>query len=321
MNVSFPERSPFSISQPPPVPADQIYAVKELHNLTHADGTTDDLAMAELLEEVRKMGIVRSEYIVQYRTSAIFCDCFYVMMELIDGAEYRDVVVARQKGGAPFLEAQIVEWTRQIATGLAHLHDDCKLIHQDLHNGNVMVTGNLAGGDDALRSSTVKIIDLGLASFKSDHSHCTSTRMRTMRTVRMDKTSKRRSSCVRVTADQIGGFKAIRAPEMHPAAGGDGAVQFDAKTDIWALGILTSEAALLAPIEEWSPWGSQGSPATKDSPKRPMLQGFGRDKEQQRAKKAAVVSRSPRLGILVTRMIEPDPRVRPTASELLRELS
>ena len=61
----------------------QSYAVKELTNLTNEDGTTDEVAMNELLEEVRKMGVVESEFIVQYRTAAVYRGRFYVMMEPI----------------------------------------------------------------------------------------------------------------------------------------------------------------------------------------------------------------------------------------------
>ena len=61
----------------------QVYAVKELTNLTLEDGSTDEVAMHELLAEVRKMGVVESEFIVQYRTSAVYGGRFYVMMEPI----------------------------------------------------------------------------------------------------------------------------------------------------------------------------------------------------------------------------------------------
>ena len=61
----------------------QVYAVKELTNLTLEDGSTDEAAMFELLAEVRKMGVVESEFIVQYRTSAVYGGRFYVMMEPI----------------------------------------------------------------------------------------------------------------------------------------------------------------------------------------------------------------------------------------------
>ena len=161
-----------------------------------------------------------------------------------------------------FKDEQVMAWGSQIALGLAHLHDECKLVHQDLHNGNVMITGlckDEEGGvldvdnDVLLATTSVKILDLGLASFKSDHSRTASERtmrMSTMRTMRTEAT--RRGSFVQIPAEEVGGFKAIRAPEMHPTAGqlSSGMVRFNAKADVWALGILLTEAILLSPIEE-----------------------------------------------------------------------
>ena len=151
-------------------------------------------------------------------------------------------------------------WGSQIALGLAHLHDECKLVHQDLHNGNVMITGlckDEEGGvlevdnDVLLATTSVKILDLGLASFKSDHSRTASERTLRMSTIRTMRTT-RRGSFVQIPAEEVGGFKAIRAPEMHPTAGqlSSGMVRFNAKADVWALGILLTEAILLSPIEE-----------------------------------------------------------------------
>ena len=234
----------------------QVYAVKELSNLTLEDGSTDEVAMNELLDEVRKMGVVRSEFIVQYRTSAVWQGRFYVMMDPILGVDFRDVVVARQATGVHFANEQVAAWGLQLALGLSHLHDECSLVHQDLHNGNVMITGlckdadGTISVDDILLSTTsVKILDLGLASFKSDHAHHTCTmRMGTMRAMRTQAATKK-DACVELNADDVGGFKAIRAPEMHPRVP-HGRVRFDAKIDVWALGMLLTEAILLLPIEE-----------------------------------------------------------------------
>ena len=166
--------------------------------------------------------------------------------------------------GVRFKDEQVMAWGSQIALGLAHLHDECKLVHQDLHNGNVMIAGLCkdaevgvleVSNDVLLATTSVKILNLGLASFKSDHSRTTAERtlrMETMRTMRTDAT--RRGSFVQIIAGEVAGFKAIRAPEMHPAELGQlstgGMVRFNAKVDVWALGILLTEAILLSPIEE-----------------------------------------------------------------------
>ena len=182
------------------------------------------------------------------------------------GAEYRDVIVARQHQlttqgvGAAFSDAQIESWTTQLASGLAHLSER-KLVHQDLHNGNVMIAGvskhadgTLTIEDDELISTSVKIIDLGLASFKSSRRSSSITGNSKRLSFKEDS---RRSSCVVAKAGDIGGFRAIRAPEVWPNDAGAGVgilpdrvVRFDAKVDVWALGILVTEAVLLSPIEE-----------------------------------------------------------------------
>ena len=186
-------------------------------------------------------------------------------------------MVARQATGAYLKDEQVMAWGRQIALGLAYLHDECSMVHQDLHNGNVMITGLRKDDDggaldvdnDALLATTsVKILDLGLASFKSDHSRTPSERtmrtntMRTMHAMRAG--APKRGSFIQISAHEVGGFRAIRAPELHPAVGvvflagagsgkdlkSTGMVRFDAKADVWALGILLIEAILLSPIEE-----------------------------------------------------------------------
>ena len=162
--------------------------------------------------------------------------------------------------GVRFKDEQVMAWGNQLALGLAHLHDECNLVHQDLHNGNVMITGlrkDDAGGvldvdkDDLLATSSVKILDLGLASFKSDHSRTSSERtlrVGTMRTMLTEAT--RRGSFVQIFANEVDGFKAIHAPEMHHALTSTKMVRFNAKADVWALGILLTEAILISPIEE-----------------------------------------------------------------------
>ena len=175
------------------------------------------------------------------------------------GVDYRDVVVARQATGVHFKDEQVMAWGSKIAFGLVHLHDECKLVHQDLHNGNVMITGlrkdqegGVIGVDNnvMLAMTSVKILDLGLASFKSNHSRTASERTMRQSTMRTETT--RRGSCIQILASEVCGFKAIRAPEMHPTAGqlNSGNVRFDAKADVWALGILLTEAILITPIEE-----------------------------------------------------------------------
>ena len=54
----------------------------------------------------------------------------FVVMEMLHGVEFRDLIVARQALKVPFHEHQVEGWLRQLASGLAYLHDEVKLIHQ-----------------------------------------------------------------------------------------------------------------------------------------------------------------------------------------------
>lgn len=102
---------------------------------------------------------------------------------------------------------------------------------QDLHNGNVMIIRHDGKpfandfSDETLRHCGVKILDLGLAYFKQEKS----------------KTS--------VNEGEVEwGFRAIRAPETFVTSK-TSSVHVDFKGDIWALGILICEAALLKNVE------------------------------------------------------------------------
>ena len=268
------------------------------------------------------MGIVQNEFFVQYLTSSISMGKFYVVMEIVDGIEFKDAVLARQAAGAAIPDAVVAAWAQQLSAGLAYLHDVCHLVHQDLHNGNVMLAGLMKNGpvdDAALSRARVKILDLGLSSFKSDQAQGGGTATRTMhmgavmQTMRMGAIAQRRGSVVSVDAGDIGGFKAIRAPEMWPSSPTQSTVRFNSKTDVWALGILLSEAILLSSIEQWYllPNGETD---------RAQMQSFGQNPALQAAKVAEVQARSAVLGNIVPRMLESNPRVRLSATQLHDEL-
>ena len=127
------------------------------------------------------------------------------------------------------------------------------------------------------------------------------------------------SSSILVAAEDLGGFKAIRAPEMQPDAHVRGMVRFNAKTDVWALGILLTEAALLLPIEEYVTNAacpiilfpcivcaclvvipSLSFPRRWYPDDRPKMQSFGRMPELQAAKVAEVGAASPHFARIVS---------------------
>ena len=100
----------------------------------------------------------------------------------------------------------------------------------------------LVDEDDFLISQTgIKILDLGLASFKSNVSlQATAKTGSSLRSGRGGRTMResmrtsclnsagKRTSFVEIDADDVHGFKAIRAPEMHPNPARGNIVRFSA---------------------------------------------------------------------------------------------
>ena len=103
-----------------------IYAMKELSSLSSDGGN----AMQELVDEVQKLGRIKSEFFVKYITASVHEHKLFVVMEMLHGVEFRDLIVARQALKVPFHEHQVEGWLQQLASGLAYLHDEVKLIHQ-----------------------------------------------------------------------------------------------------------------------------------------------------------------------------------------------
>ena len=63
------------------------------------------------------MSIVQSEYFIKYYTCGadLRFGKFNIVMELVQGVDYRDVVVARKNMGAvPFKDTHILNWAKQL---------------------------------------------------------------------------------------------------------------------------------------------------------------------------------------------------------------
>jgi tetratricopeptide (TPR) repeat protein len=111
-------------------------------------------------------------------------------------------------GGLP--EAAVVSYGVQIADALAHAHAS-RVIHRDLKSANVMVT----------RDGRIKVLDFGLARRHSEE--------------HLKDLSRSRSAL------SEHGIAAGTLPYMAPEAFRGGAI--DAKSDIWALGVVLYEMA------------------------------------------------------------------------------
>jgi serine/threonine-protein kinase len=81
-------------------------------------------------------------------------DIHYLVMEYVEGRDLQTIVEER---GSGLDLAEVAEYARQAAAGLAHAHES-GLIHRDIKPANLLVDAK----------GTVKILDLGLARFFDD---------------------------------------------------------------------------------------------------------------------------------------------------------
>jgi len=133
----------------------------------------------------------------------------YIPMEYVDGIDLH----AKVKQDGPLSVEQAVDYVRQAALGLQHAHEE-GLVHRDIKPANLILEKK---GSE--RKEVVKILDLGLASAKSDEGSLT----------------EEHNEKVLGTADYL-------APEQ--AKNSHGA---DARSDIYALGCTLYYLLVAAP--------------------------------------------------------------------------
>ena len=129
----------------------------------------------------------------------------YIVMEYVDGQPLSDLIPPE---GLPF--ERVARYAAQVADGLAHAHER-HVIHRDLKASNVVVT----------RDGRAKILDFGLARQPEGE--------------RLHQLSASRSAGT--TDGALAGTLSYMSPELlrgEPA---------DARSDIWALGVLLYEMA------------------------------------------------------------------------------
>ena len=106
------------------------------------------LAVTRFQREMEAIGRVEHDNIVRALDAGEAEGFDFLVMERIEGMNFRDIVQAR--GKLPIADA--CEVVRQAACGLAHAHE-LNLIHRDVKPSNLMLSAD----------GTVKLLDLGLA--------------------------------------------------------------------------------------------------------------------------------------------------------------
>lgn len=200
---------------------DRIVAVKVLP----VQGRNDPQMVARFSQEMKAVGRLSHPHIVQATDAGYADGRHYLAMEFVDGlnaAEYR-----RQH--APLAIADACEIARQAALALQHAHDH-GLVHRDVKPANLMIA----------RDGCVKLLDLGLAQFRSDAS--------------VDFTD---PDSRKLTSDgQIVGTMDFMAPEQWVAN-----ETVDHRSDLWSLGATLHKLLTGQTPRRRRPLGATGSNA------------------------------------------------------------
>ena len=165
----------------------------------------DGTARARLLREARLASQLNHPHICTVHDVGEADGYVYVAMELVEGQS----LSAELAGGALSAD-QFLRFGSQIADALAHAHAH-GVVHRDLKSANVVITPD----------GRVKVLDFGLAKRLEEHE--------------LDEVTRSRLSMT--APGVVVGTPAYMAPEQLR---GDPA---DARSDIWALGVVLYEMA------------------------------------------------------------------------------
>ena len=169
-------------------------------------GDAADLsAGARLLREARAAAALNHPHICTIHEVGEHEGRPYIAMELVEGAPLDRVVPA----GSGLPTPDVLKYGLQIADALAHAHDS-GVLHRDLKSPNIVIT----------RAGRAKVLDFGLAKRVAGGSDATTEMVGVM-----------------TVPGTLLGTPAYMAPEQLRGA------TADARTDLWALGVVLHEMA------------------------------------------------------------------------------
>ncbi len=186
---------------------DKTVAIKFLRR----DAAKDELAVSRFLREARAVTVLQSEHVVRVMDAGRLDDGLpYLVMEYLSGLDLDQMLA--QRGQLPLEEA--VEYLLQSMEAVADAHA-AGIVHRDLKPSNLFVTMRADG------SPLVKVLDFGISkAFDSTGAN----------QVSLTATSMTLGSPLYMSPEQVRSSKTV-----------------DARTDIWALGIIAYE--LLAGVQ------------------------------------------------------------------------
>jgi serine/threonine protein kinase len=186
---------------------DQTVAIKFLRR----DAAKDELAVSRFLREARAVTNLQSEHVVRVMDAGRLDDGLpYLVMEYLSGLDLDQVLA--QRGRLPLEET--VEYLLQSMEAVADAHA-AGIVHRDLKPSNLFVTARADG------SPLVKVLDFGI----SKAFDATGAKQQSLTA-----TSMTLGSPLYMSPEQVRSSKTV-----------------DARTDVWALGIIAYE--LLAGIQ------------------------------------------------------------------------
>jgi eukaryotic-like serine/threonine-protein kinase len=186
---------------------DKTVAIKFLRR----DAAKDELAVSRFLREARAVTVLQSEHVVRVMDAGRLDDGLpYLVMEYLSGLDLDQMLA--QRGQLPLEEA--VEYLLQSMEAVADAHA-AGIVHRDLKPSNLFVTMRADG------SPLVKVLDFGISkAFDTTGAN----------QVSLTATSMTLGSPLYMSPEQVRSSKTV-----------------DARTDIWALGIIAYE--LLAGVQ------------------------------------------------------------------------
>ena len=101
----------------------------------------DKNLVEKCLQEVNLLKRVNHPNIIKYLDSFIFQNELYIAVEWADKGDVKRLIKKYKQEGDEIDERKVIEYTREIAAGLNHMHEQ-RVIHRDLKPANILITSD-----------------------------------------------------------------------------------------------------------------------------------------------------------------------------------
>jgi len=257
---------------------------------------------AEAANEVAVLDALQHPHIVRYFEAFEERGCLHIVLEFADSGDLAQQIAAQKKraDGAPFGEAQLLRWFAQTASALQYVHS-LSMLHRDIKTANIFLTrGRRQAHEAGEPRLVVKLGDFGIAKQLADQQQM---------------------------AQTVIGTPYYMSPELCED------LPYDQKSDVWALGCVLYELAMLRHAFDALNLGALVRkimaseyiplPVALDPPPAAAFpgggsRGMGANARRPPAGRGAGGGFSPALGQLVALMLAQDPVDRPALDSVLR---